>query len=75
MRRDNHGARDLVSNASAVILAYQVQAAIESSAGTCRCDQLVVIDIQRVHVELNTRETVAEILFRHPVCGCPLAVE
>ncbi len=70
VRRDHQPPRHFVGDGRAVVLAYQIEAAVQPGGGACRGDQPFVIHIEGVGIELHAGKAAAEILFVLPVGRC-----
>ncbi len=65
--RDHQPPRHLVGDGRAVVLAHQIEAAIQPGGSACRGDQPLVIHIESIGIELHAGKAAAEILFVLPV--------
>ncbi len=75
VRRDHQPPRHLVGDGRAVVLAHQIEAAVQPGGSACRGDQPLVIHIEGVGIELHAGKAVAEILLVLPVGRCLATIE
>lgn len=67
MRRNHHYAGNLVGDLRAVILAHQEQAAIQASGRARRGHQPILLNVERIGVQLDLWESGSEVLLSNPV--------
>ena len=58
--RDDHSSGDAVGNLCAVVAPDEVQAEIDACGGTCRREDLPIIDVQRPIVDADVRKPLPE---------------
>ena len=59
----------LVGNLAAVMLANQIEAAVQAGGGASRGDEPVVVDVEGIGIEPHPGEALDELLFKFPMGG------